>query len=94
MARLHVADLVRIVPAAARLESIGGEAAARIRSGIIELLAESCDVATLDGARRQLLEQVGERLDLREAEARLVDDAIRRAGGSPWPATAARATSR
>jgi hypothetical protein len=79
MTRLLVADLVQILPAAARLESVGGTAAARIRAGIIDLLAESCDVATLSGARLRLLQQVGEEEDLRAAETRLVDDAIRSA---------------
>jgi hypothetical protein len=79
MARLLVADLVQILPAAARLESVGGAAAARIRAGIIDLLAESCDVATLSGARLRLLQRVGEEEGLRAAETRLVDDAIRSA---------------
>ena len=76
---LLVSDLVQIVPAAARLESVGGAAAARIRAGIIDLLAETCDVATLAGARLRLLQQVGEDERLRDAETRLVDDAIRSA---------------
>jgi hypothetical protein len=79
MTRLLVTDLVQILPAAARLESVGGAAAARIRAGIIDLLAESCDVATLSGARIRLLQQVGEEEGLRDAETRLVDDAIRSA---------------
>jgi hypothetical protein len=79
MTRLLVTDLVQILPAAARLESVGGAAAARIRAGIIDLLAESCDVATLSGARMRLLQQVGEEEGLRDAETRLVDDAIRSA---------------
>ena len=68
MARLLLTDLVQILPAAAR-----------IRAGIIDLLAESCDVATLSGARMRLLQQVGEEEGLRDAETRLVDDAIRSA---------------
>jgi hypothetical protein len=79
MTRLHVSDLVQILPAAARLESVGGTAAARIRAGIIDLLAETCDVATLSGARLRLMQQVGEAEDLRDAETRLMDDAIRSA---------------
>src|SRR5688500_10596983 len=76
MAHLHVSDLVQIVPAAARLESVGGDVAERLRTGIVELLAESCDLATLSGARSRLLQRVGEQQELRDAETRLVDDAI------------------
>jgi hypothetical protein len=79
MPRLQVSDLVQIVPAAARLESIGGDTAQRIRSGIVELLVDSCDVATLSGARFRLLQRVGEQQDLRDAELRLMDEAIRMA---------------
>lgn len=79
MERFAVTDLLQIVPAAARLESVGSTTAARIRAGIIDLLADTCDVATLTGARVRLLQQVGEDEDLCAAETRLVDDAIRRA---------------
>lgn len=82
MARLQLADLVQIVPAAARLEAVGGPHAARIRAGIIELLSEACDVATLNGARQRLLQQVGEREDILDAETRIVDDAIRHAAST------------
>jgi hypothetical protein len=79
--------LIQIVPAAARLEVVGGENAARIRAGIIELLADSCDVATLSGARFRLLQRVGEQQELRDAEMRLMDDALRLANarGSMHP---------
>ena len=79
MRQLHVSELVQIVPAAARLEAVGGPIAARIRAGIVELLAEACDVATLTGARQRILQQVGEQEDMLLAETRLVDDAIRHA---------------
>jgi hypothetical protein len=78
MSRLHVSDLIQIVPAAARLEIVGGENAARIRAGIIDLLVDSCDVTTLSSARFRLLQRVGEQQELRDAEMRLMDDALRR----------------
>ena len=74
--RLQVSDLVQIVPAAARLETMGGDAAHRIRAGVVELLVESCDLATLSTARFRLLQRVGERQELRDAELRLMDEAI------------------
>jgi hypothetical protein len=80
LTRLQVTDLVQIVPAAARLEAMGGEAAHRIRTGVIELLVDTCDVATLSAARFRLLQRVGEEQDLRDAELRLMDEAIRQAG--------------
>jgi hypothetical protein len=79
LTRLQVTDLVQIVPAAARLEAMGGEAAHRIRAGVVELLAGSCDVATLGAARFRLLQRVGEDQDLRDAELRLIDEALDRA---------------
>jgi anti-anti-sigma factor len=82
--RLQVTDLVQIVPAAARLEAMGGEAAHRIRAGVIELLVDTCDTATLSTARFRLLQRVGEQQDLRDAELRLMDEAIRMAS-TPAP---------
>jgi hypothetical protein len=76
ISRLQVTDLVQIVPAAARLESMGGEAALRIRAGVIELLVDSCDMNTLSTARFRILQRVGERQELRDAELRLMDEAI------------------
>jgi hypothetical protein len=81
--RLQVSDLVQIVPAAARLEALGGDAAHRIRTGIVDLLVECCDVATLSGARFRLLQRVGEKQDLRDAELRLIDEALDRANRQP-----------
>ena len=81
--RLQVSDLVQIVPAAARLEATGGDAARRIRCGIVELLVDCCDLSTLSGARFRLLQRVGETQELRDAELRLVDEAIALASRSP-----------
>jgi hypothetical protein len=88
MPRLQVSDLVQIVPAAARLEAMGGDAAKRIRSGIVELLVDTCDLAVLGGARFRLLQRVGEPPELIDAELRLIDEAIDLASRSPRAATA------
>jgi hypothetical protein len=85
MPRLQVSDLVQIVPAAARLEAMGGDAARRIRAGIVELLVETCDLATLGGARFRLLQRVGEPPELRDAELRLIDEAIELSSRSAAP---------
>jgi hypothetical protein len=88
MPRLQVSDLVQIVPAAARLEAMGGDAARRIRSGIVELLVETCDLAVLGGARFRLLQRVGEPPELRDAELRLIDEAIDLASRPAHPSLA------
>jgi hypothetical protein len=78
-ARLHVSELMQVVAVAARLSAFGGECAERVRSDIIELLLDSCDMTTLTLARVRVLQRLGEPEALRADELRLLDEVIMRA---------------